>query len=339
MEAIANLEQLEELLSRPTPAVTAMFKRLKGDFMVLGSGGKIGPSLVRMIQRANQEAGATRRIIAVDRFEPPAGTQLDGVEYITGDLLDEKFLKQLPDAPNIIYMAGMKFGSSSSIALTWAMNAFLPAMVARRFAATSRIASFSSGNVYGLVPLASGGSIESDMPNPLGDYAMSCLGRDRAFEHYSEAAGLKVAIIRLNYACEMRYGVLVDLAQKVWQEKSIDLSMGVANVIWQGDANLMTLLSLEHASSPPFMINIAGPEQLSVRRVCEQFGELMGKKVSFTGEESPNALLNNGQKAHSMFGYPTVPIATLMQWIAAWTRQGGQLLGKPTKFEVRDGKF
>ncbi len=337
----ATTEALEEALSRPTPATRGLFQSLQGDLMVLGVAGKMGPTLARMAKRSADEAGAPRRVIGVSRFSnPEERTKLEaaGIETVAGDLLDERFVASLPDAPNVVFMAGMKFGATGNESLTWAMNTLLPAHVCARYA-DSRIAAFSTGNIYGLASATGGGSVETDPPDPRGEYAMSCLGRERTFEHYSRTRGTKVSILRLNYACELRYGVLVDLAQKVWRGTPIDLTMGVANVIWQGDANAQALLSLGRADSPPFVLNIAGPEQLSVRRASEQLGALLGKAPVFTGEEQPNGILSNGQKGHRLFGYPALPIQTLIEWIADWTREGGEVLGKPTKFEVRDGKF
>ena len=235
-------------------------------------------------------------------------------------------------------MAGMKFGSTGREAMTWAMNTFLPGMVAQRYRA-SRIAVFSTGNIYGLSPVTHGGSIETDPPNPTGEYAISCLGRERMFEHFSQTLGTRVSLIRLNYACEMRYGVLVDLARRVWEKQPISLAMGNFNVIWQADANAMALLSLEHVGTPPFVLNVSGPELLGTRRVCQQIAQLLDRSVTFDGTESPDALLNNGQLGHRLFGYPRISAAQLIRWIADWLRRGGASLGKPTHFEVRDGKF
>jgi nucleoside-diphosphate-sugar epimerase len=294
-----------------------------------------------MVRRGSDAAGVKRRVIGVSRFSSKGGQQQlesQGVETIAADLLDEAALARLPEVPNIIYMAGMKFGSSGQEALTWAMNAYLPGMVCNRFR-KSRIVAFSTGNIYGLSPVSRGGSVEGDPLDPVGDYAMSCLGRERIFEHFSRTLNIPVSIIRLNYATELRYGVLVDLARKVLAGEVIDVSMGNANVIWQADANAMTIQSFEQASAPPFLLNVAGPELLSVRRTCEQFGQLMNKDVKFTGTEAPNALLNNGQLGHRLYGYPRVSAETLIRWTADWVQRGGASLGKPTHFETRDGKF
>jgi len=341
-DTITDEAHLDDLLSEPSEWLIQSFKStITGDILVLGVAGKMGPTLARMAKRAADAAGDDRRVIGVSRFsKPEAEQQLNdwGIETIKADLLDRDTLAGLPDCPNVVFMAGMKFGASGNEPLTWAMNSYLPGMVGERFK-NSRIAAFSTGNLYGLVPISGGGSVESDGLNPVGDYAMSCLGRERMFEHFAKANGTPTNIIRLNYACELRYGVLVDIATKVFNEQPIDRAMTTFNVIWQGDANAMSLHALELADSPATALNVAGPELLSIERVAEQYGELMGKNVTLTGEPSPNALLNNGQFGHEKFGYPRVPVQRLMQWITAWIQRGGASLGKPTKFEVRDGKF
>ncbi|MCC7351081.1 MAG: NAD-dependent epimerase/dehydratase family protein [Phycisphaerales bacterium] len=339
--SFSDVEDLELALSEPTPAVVEMFRQLQGDLLILGVGGKMGPTLARMAQRANEMAGTKRRLIGVSRFgSGDLQQRLNhwGIETIAADLLDERQLRELPDAPNIVYMAGMKFGASGNEPLTWAMNSYLPGMICRRYP-KSRIAAFSTGNIYGLLPITRGGSIESDPLNPTGDYAMSCLGRERIFEHFAKTNPQPISIIRLNYACELRYGVLVDMARKVWAGQPIDLAMGNFNVIWQGDANAMSLLTLSTAASPAFALNVAGPEIMSVRRVCEQFSQLMNKPVEFVGTEAPDALLSNGQLGHHLFGYPRIGAQQMIQWVADWIMRGGADLGKPTHFETRDGKF
>ncbi len=340
-ETIRDTAQLDELLSEPTPGLVELMQRLPGDILVLGAAGKMGPSLSRMAVRAAEAAGTPRRVIAVSRFSSPGSEQQftdHGIEIVKADLLDREQLAGLPDAPNVVYMAGMKFGSTGNESLTWAMNAFLPGMVCQRYP-DSRIAAFPTGNIYQMKPIAYGGAIESDTLQPVGEYAMSCLGRERVFDHFSRTAGTPVALVRLNYAVEMRYGVLVDVARQVWAGAPVSVAMGVANVIWQADANAMALGALEHAASPAFPINVAGPEQISIRRVAEQYGELMGKTVTIEGEEAPNALISNGQLGHRLFGYPRIGIQQMMRWIADWVMRGGESLGKPTHFEVRDGKY
>ena len=341
-DRIENVDQLEELLSRPTDYLVDVFRRTSGDVIVLGVAGKMGITLARMAKRASDAAGTKRKIIGVARFSKPehqATLNAAGVETIRADLLDQKQLDKLPDAPNVVYMPAMKFGSTGQEALTWAMNTYLPGMCAQRYA-KSKIVAFSTGNVYGLNPVVLGGALETSELDPRGDYAQSCLGRERMFEHFSRVNQTPTALIRLNYATEMRYGVLVDVAQKVFAGEEIDLAMGAFNAIWQGDANAMSLACLDHhCATPPFVINVAGPEMLSLRRCAQIFAALMNKPLKTRGIEAPDALISNGQRGHRLFGYPRVPILKLMTWIAHWVTSGGASLGKPTHFEARDGKF
>jgi nucleoside-diphosphate-sugar epimerase len=342
MDRIESVEDLEDHLSTPSEGVVEALRRLDGDVLVLGVGGKMGPTLARMVRRASNLAGAKRRrVIGVSRFTSPQlpdALRSHGVETITADLLDRAALAKLPDAPVVIYMAGMKFGSSGQEAMTWAMNCWLPGMVCERFA-RSRIAAFSTGNVYGLVPVGSGGSRETDQLQPLGDYAQSCVGRERIFEHFSRTMGIPVSIIRLNYAVELRYGVLVDIARRVWRGEAIDLSMGYVNVIWQGEASAMAIQSLGDAASPPFVVNVAGAEVLRVRDVAERFGVIMAREVRFNGAESPDALLSDGGVAWGRYGRPRMLAAEMIGVIADWVSRGGASFGKPTHFEARDGRF
>lgn len=338
---VASTEQLDDLLSAPTPGVIETLGRLDGDILILGVGGKMGPSLARMAVRASQSAGVKRRVIGVSRFsngELPAWLTKHGVEPLAADLLDPQQLAKLPEAPQVVVMTALKFGSSSRPGDTWAVNCWASASVCQRYP-QSRIAGFSTGNVYPLTPVTGTGSLESDRLMPIGEYAASCVGRERLYEYFSRTHGTPLAIVRLNYACELRYGVLVDLGRQILAGEPIELTMGAVNVIWQGDANAMTLQTLGHAASPPFVVNVAGPETLSVRRTCEELGKLLGKPPLFAGSEGPDALLSNGQLGHRLFGYPRVPIVVLLKWIADWLKSGGELLGKPTKFQVRDGNF
>ncbi len=338
---IDSVETLEEMLSRPTPAVVDMMKRIDGDILFLGAGGKMGPTMARMAKRATDEAGVDRKIIAASRYSNPeaeASINAHGIETIRCDLLEADQVAKLPKCPNVIYMAGMKFGATGQQPLTWAMNAWLPTVVSQHFA-QSRIAAFSTGNVYGLSPLTRGGCIESDPLDPVGEYAMSCLGRERMFEYFAERQGTSIALIRLNYATEMRYGVLVDVAQRVFDGKPINLAMGTLNSIWQGDANAHSLLALDLASSPASHINVAGPEQISVRRVAEYFAAHMNKELTLEGEEADTALLSNAQRSHDLWGYPSVSLAEMLEWIANWIMVGGASLNKPTGFENRAGDF
>ncbi|MBL8798608.1 MAG: NAD(P)-dependent oxidoreductase [Planctomycetia bacterium] len=341
MRTIADVAQLEDMLSEPSPGAIETMGRLEGDLMLLGVGGKMGPTLARMARRATDAAGIKRRIIGASRFSSAAlieQLEAAGVEAIRCDLLDPQQLEKLPDAANVIFMTGVKFGSTGNEGLTWAMNVFVPGLVCRRFR-TSRIVAFSTGNVYGLSPVVRGGSLESDELRPVGEYASTAVGRERMFDYFSRTFNIPMALLRLNYATETRYGVLVDLAQKVLAEEPIDLAMGNLNAIWQADANAMTLQAFDHLASPAKVINLAGPELLSVRRAAEQLGALMRKPVRFTGSEASDALLSNGQLGHRLFGYPRVGARQMIEWIADWVQRGGASLGKPTHFESRDGKF
>ncbi len=333
--------ELEDLLSQPTPAVVEMMRRIAGDIILLGVAGKMGPSLARMARRAADEAGTARRVIGVSRFRDAGAREAlheHGIETISCDLLDESAVAALPEAPNVIYLAGMKFGATGNEPLTWAMNTHLPAIVCRKFR-TSRIAAFSTGNIYGLVPVSGGGSKETDAPNPAGEYAMSCLGRERMFQYFSDALHVPVALIRLNYACDLRYGVLVDVATKVWRGDPVDARMGFFNTIWQGDANALSLLALEHAASPAWVFNLTGPELLSVRDVAQSLATRWGKTARIDGTESPDALLSDPARCFTTLDRPRVNADTLIEAVASWIERGGVLLGKPTHFESRDGKF
>jgi nucleoside-diphosphate-sugar epimerase len=338
--SIRDVAELEELLSEPAEATVRALSELKGDIVVLGVAGKMGPTLARMAKRAS-ETNVKRRVIGVSRFSTP-GLELQlrewKIETVRCDLLDRKSLAELPEAANVVYMAGMKFGSTGQESLTWAMNSYLPGLVSERYC-KSRIAVFSTGNVYGLTPVSQGGSREDDPLNPTGEYALSCLGRERIFEHFSRTNNIPMTILRLNYATELRYGVLVDIAQRVYAGKAVPLAMGYLNAIWQGDACDMSLQSLRHASVPPLVVNIAGPELLSVREVAQEFAEKLGKPVRFEGIEATDALLSNAQRAYELFGRPRVSAAQMTSWIADWVSRRGATLAKPTHFEERAGRF
>lgn len=340
-EKINSEEQLEELISRPYDELVNFFSKLKGDILILGINGKIGPSLARMARRACEQAGVRKTITGVDRnfsTEQRSGYNKTGIDTIEGDLLDVSFVNRLPEAENIFFLAGMKFGAVDNLPMTWAINSYLPALVAEKFK-NSSIVAFSTGCVYPLVPVSSGGSVESDPPVAIGEYAQSCLGRERMFEYGSLRYKTRCVLIRLNYSVEMRYGVLVDIATKVQKREPVDLSMGYFNVIWQGDVNNYVLRSLEIASSPARIINLTGPDTLSVRQVASEFGILMGIEPVFINNESETALLSNSSAAHELFGMPRVGISDVIKWIAGWLMEDRRLLGKPTHFEVRDGKY
>ena len=333
---IRNEDELEELLSRPTERDKAVVNSLEGPILILGAGGKMGPTLAMRAKRAG-----ARHVIAVARYSSGKvrkHLEQAGVETIASDLLVPDALYRLPDAPHIIFMAAMKFGTTGAEHTTWAMNTYVPGRVAERYR-SSHIVAFSTGNVYPLMPLSSGGATESTMPVPVGEYAQSALGRERLFEYGSHTFGTPVVLLRLNYACELRYGVLLDIGYRVFERQTVDLSMGMANVIWQGDANSACLQALQHCSSPPLVLNLTGPESLSVRWIATEFAKRFGVEPRFHGEEASTALLSNSSRAIRMFGYPEVSPAEMIDWTAAWIGMGGATHGKPTHFETRDGRF
>lgn len=340
-DRIENEAELEELLSRPSAADVDFLRGLSGDIAVVGAGGKMGPSLARLAKRASEEAGTTRRIAAVSRFSDGSLTQPlndAGVETIACDLLDPAQVERLPHFDNILFLAGMKFGASARPDLTWAMNTLVPGHVARRYKA-SRIVAFSTGNVYPLTTPASGGAHEDDTPAPVGEYAQSCLGRERVFEHYANEHGTRAVLYRLFYAVDLRYGVLVDLARKVQAGEPIDLSIGHANVIWQGDANSYALRSLGLAAVPALALNVTGPEVFSIRSAATLLGERLGREPRFVNSEGAVSLLGNTERCQQLLGPASVAFDTLLGWCAHWVESGGRSLGKPTKYERTDGRF
>jgi len=326
--------ELEENISRPSPDDVACAARLTGDILILGASGKMGPSLSALCRRASDAAGLARRVIAVSRRQ----ISVSGVDSLSCDLLDRAQVEKLPDCPNVLYLAGRKFGSTGNPELTWAMNTVVPAIVAERFR-NSRIVVFSTGNVYPLRRLADGGSKETDPPAPVGEYAQSCLGRERVFEYFSGALGLQCLLFRLNYAVDLRYGVLVDLAGKIWNGEPVPLAVPAFNVIWQRDANSYALRSLEYCASPPRILNITGAETFRVRDCAAFFAARFGKPCRFEGEEGSTALLSDAAVSHALLGPPAVSGADLLERVAQWTEAGGVTLNKPTHFEVSDGRF
>lgn len=339
---IQNVAELEEKLSRPEDADVEAMRALDGDLLILGVGGKMGPSLARLARRATEMAGIRKRIIAVARFsntELPAELASQAIETITCDLLEPGVLSRLPETPNVIFMAARKFGTGGEAHLTWAMNTFLPGLVAERYR-NSRIVAFSTGNVYPLRSRSEGGASEATPVDPVGEYAQSALGRERMFEHGSARWGTRAVILRLNYAVEMRYGVLVDIGRAVFERRPVSLSMPFVNVIWQRDANSCCLRSFAHCQSPPLVLNITGPEILAVREVAMEFGKHFGAEPTFhAGGEGSTALLSDASQALKLFGGPTATPAELIECTAHWIRQGGETLSKPTHFQTRDGKF
>ncbi|TVY10513.1 NAD-dependent epimerase/dehydratase family protein [Paenibacillus cremeus] len=336
-----TIQELENKLAEPSAALIREIAELDGDIMLLGVGGKMGPSLARLAMNAIKAAGVDKKVYGASRFSSGGlkeELEADGVITIPVDLLNDQQLQALPDVKNIIYMAGNKFGTTGNEHFTWAMNSYLPGRVAEKYR-NSRIVVFSTGNVYPLTPVFQGGATETMAPNPNGEYGQSCLGRERIFEHFSHKYDIPMVIYRLNYAIDLRYGVLLEVAKSVLAGKPVDLTMGHANVIWQGDANEMAIRSLTVCSTPPAVVNVTGPETLSMRWVAEQFAARLGKEPVFVGKESENALLSNSSKASQLFGYPRVTILEMIDWISGWVAQDGLTWNKPTHFQEREGKF
>ncbi len=334
-------EKLDNLLTTPSQALIDDIAKIKGDIMVLGAGGKMGPTLCVLAKKAIEKAGTNQRVIAVSRFSDEMAVKLlhkEGVETISCDLLNLEQLNALPEVENIIYMAGRKFGTDGSEWQTWAMNATLPAFVAEKFK-KSNIVVFSSGNIYPIVPLASGGCTEQDKTGPIGEYAMSCLARERAFEYAANHYGTKVFIYRLNFAVDLRYGVIYDMAEKILSGTPISITTPVLNCIWQGSANEIAIRGLLYAKAPAKIMNVTGPETVSIERTARTLGEYLGKEPVFEGTPGTDAYLNNAAEAMELFGYPSVSIRTLIRWQAEWLLDGGRSLGKPTHFEERKGSY
>ena len=336
-----TIEELEAKLAEPSDALVQDMANIEGDIMLLGVGGKMGPSLARLAMNAIQKAGANKQVYGASRFSSARlkdELERDGVKTIAADLLNPNDLEQLPDVKNVIYMAGNKFGTKGNEGFTWAMNTYLPGQVAQKFH-NSRIVVFSTGNVYPLTPVLQGGASELSDTGPVGEYAQSCLGRERVFEYYSKEYSIPMSIYRLNYAIDMRYGVLLEIAKSVQGHRPIDISMGHANCIWQGDANEIAIRSLLACSTPPNIINVTGPETISLRWVAEQFGIRFGQPPLIEGEEADTALLNNAAKSFQLFGYPRVSLMQMIDWIAEWLQQGGEVWNKPTHFQERKGNY
>jgi hypothetical protein len=336
-DRFADEDALEDFMTAPSAALEAELAAVPGDLMLLGVGGKMGPTLARLARRA----APNKRVIGVARFsEKGLRQKLEacGIDCIAADLLDREAIARLPKPENVIFMAGRKFGSTGEEGLTWAINCLVPAQVAEAFSG-ARIVAFSTANVYPLVDVLGGGATEATAPDPVGAYASSCVGRERLFEYFSHLCGTAGRLIRLSYAIDMRYGVLHDVAQKVLAGQEIDLAMGHVNVIWQGDANAMVLRALAHATHPTSPLNISGPETVSIRALAEAFGRCFARPPRFVGREAPTALLMNCTEAQRLFGYPTVPLGRLIDWVADWVGRAMPSLGKATHYDRRDGAF
>jgi hypothetical protein len=333
----ADADALEDFMTAPSPALRADLARAPGTIVVLGVGGKMGPTLARLAKRADP----ARRVIGVARFTEPGLRErltAQGIECVAADLLDDVAIDALPDAPNVVFMAGRKFGSSGDMPLTWAMNALVPAHVARRYAG-SRIVAFSTGCVYPFVAVDGPGAGEDVAVDPPGEYAWSCVGRERAFEHFSQRFGTPGRLIRLNYAIDLRYGVLHDIAQKVLAGEPVDVSMSRCNVIWQGEANAAALRLLAHCTTPTSPLNVSGATFPRVKDVAHAFGERFGRAVRTTGTEGSTAWLTDTRRAQALLGPPAIGVDTMIDWTADWLLHGGASLGKPTHFESRDGRY
>jgi nucleoside-diphosphate-sugar epimerase len=340
-EIIETEEKLDAVMSEPSPNLIGMMRRIAGDIMILGASGKMGVQLGMMARKAADKAEEKRRIIGVSRFtDRKAREKLEssGVETLKCDLLDLSALQSLPEAANIIFMVGRKFGTTGSEGLTWAVNGITPAFVCEKYR-NARIVAYSTGCVYDFADIASGGSNEEDDLNPVGEYAQTALARERAFEFFSEQYDIPVCLFRLNYSIDLRYGVLYDIGSKVFQGIPIDLTTGVVNIIWQGDAVERSLLCLEHCKVPAYPLNVTGPETLSVRSIADTFGTFLKKKPRFTGQESRTALISNASKSFELFGYPRVSVSRMIRWTAHWIKEGKPALSKPTHFDERKGEF
>lgn len=339
-QQIRDVEDLEERLTRPNEQDVAAAAQLNGDVLVLGAGGKMGPSLVVRMKRAIQEAGLKHRVVAVVRKDRDGvfAPHKDGVDLIETDLLDPESYARMPDAPNVVFMAGRKFGSSGDQPMTWATNVWMAGLAANRFR-SSRIVAFSTGNVYPFTPVKGRGANEETATSPVGEYAQSALARERIFEYFAGAFGTPTLIYRLNYAVDLRYGVLVDIGQKVLNGETIDVTTGYANVIWQGDANSYCLRSFALCDAPARFLNVTGLKTISVRETAQRFGKRFGKTVRLTGHEAETALLSDATECNRLLGPGEVSEDELFEMTADWLMADGATLGKPTKFERRDGSF
>lgn len=333
--------ELEEVLTRPSSSLVEFIRTVSSPLLILGAGGKMGPTLAVLARRAADAAGHKLEIVAVSRFSDAGSRRWleeRGVKVLGCDLLDGQGVSRLPDAENLIYLVGLKFGTSQNPAATWAMNTLVPARACERFP-RSRIVALSTGNVYPLSEVKRGGSVESDALTPLGEYANAAVARERIFEFHSQRNGTALALLRLFYAVELRYGVLADIARRVHAGQPIPLANGSFNCIWQGDANEMILRALAMVASPPLVWNLCRSEIFSVRQIAVRLGELLGREPVFSGSESATALTANAARICSELGTPRTAVDVMLRWTAHWVKQGGRDLGRPTHFEVRDGNY
>lgn len=336
-----KVEAAYQQLLQPSDELVEDIARLKGDILILGVGGKMGPAMARLAKQAIDKADVKKKVIGAARFsEPGLKEELnrDGIETISADLLNEEQLSALPEVENVLYLAGLKFGTSTNASLTWAMNAYLPGRVAEKYR-NSRIVVFSSGNVYPMSPVYYGGSVEENPAEPFGEYAQSCLGRERMFQHFSGKYNTPILIYRLNFACDVTYGVLLEIALSVKENREIDLSMGQLNAIWQNDANDIAIRSLHHCATPAKILNVTGPETISVRWCAEEFGRMFNLTPKFINQEQPTAYLNNAAESFKLFGYPKVTLKRMMEMLVDWVNADGKRLNKPTHFQERKGKY
>jgi len=339
MSESTNLDEacLESVLSEPSEGTREVLADVQGDVVVLGAGGKMGPTLSMMLKKAAPE----KDIFAVSRFSDKAvRARLEeaGIRTVEADLLDDSQYSRLPDVESVYYLVGMKFGAAGDLPLTWAQNSYIPTLAARHYR-DARIVAFSTGNVYPFVDIDGGGATEQTSPGPVGEYAQSCLGRERMFEYFSQVYDTAMTIVRLNYANEPRYGIIVDLATKILNDEPIDLTMGAVNLIWQRDADDYIIRSITLAQSPPAILNVTGPETVMVRSLAEQIAAMLGKEARFVCEETESALLSNASRCLDEFGRPQTTLEQMVSTIVNWVASGKRTLNKPTKYDIRDGKF
>lgn len=334
-------EELDEILSRPTPGVIETLSGIEGDLVLLGGGGKVGPTLARMARRALDSAGSPAKVVSVSRWSDQAAAdeaRRHGIEVVSADLGDPDAWAGLPDAGAVVYLLGHKFGSTSNPSLTWWLNAVVPGFCASRYRRVPTVA-YSTGNVYPLRPTQLGGSTELDELGPVGMYAQSCAAREQVFAQAAERWATPTTIYRLNYACELRYGVIADIAEKIAGGEPVDVTMPAVNVVWQADSTAWSLQSLGLAAAPAEILNATGPETLSTRYIAQRLADAGGWDLKIEGEEAGTALLSNAAKCHTLYGYPSVTPETIIEWVAEWINAGGRRFGKPTKFQQRDGGF